>query len=202
MPHVFKRYDHQDVADLISQYPLATLVTAASSGFLSRPLPMLADFDASGKLVNLVGHMARGNPLVAQLRKDATACFLFHGPHHYISPTLVPDRNWAPTWNYALLRVTARVEFAPQKNDYALRRLVEKMEAGRPDAWSVEELGARYDKLSQHIVAFDAQVTDVDATFKLGQDEKPEMFDSIQAGVGHAELRQWMLRFFSHDNKT
>ncbi|MSQ98457.1 MAG: hypothetical protein EXR85_04060 [Xanthomonadales bacterium] len=120
---------------------------------------------------------------------------MFQGPNGYVSPRLVPDKTWAPTWNYILVRVTATVTFRPDQNDTALRRLVAKMEAGRADAWSVDEMGERYARIAGHITAFDADVTSIKATFKLGQDEKPAMFEGMLAGLEQPELLRWMRRF-------
>jgi len=195
LAEIHKHYSDADVVSLITAYPLALLVSCGPGGFAATPLPMLADTDGKGRLVRLVGHMALANPQVTELHEAPRAWFLFQGPQGYISPRLLPDRNWAPTWNYALVRVTADVRFRPDLNDTALRRLVAVMEAGQPGAWSVEELGERYPRMAQRIVAFDADVVSVDATFKLGQDERPQNFQSILDGLENAELAEWMRRF-------
>jgi transcriptional regulator len=49
--------------------------------------------------------------------------------------------------------------------------------------------------MSRRIVAFDAEVRAVDATFKLGQDEQPDVFRQIVAGLESPDLRAWMQRF-------
>jgi len=191
----FKQWTDKDVVDLIETNPLALVVSAGAGEFRMTPLPMLADTDADGRLVRLVGHMALSNEHTAVLRARPRAQFLFLGPHGYVSPRLVGDPTWAPTWNYAVARVEADVVFRPDKLDQALRRLAARLEGGKPDPWSVEELGERYAQLARRIVAFDAEVRAVDATFKLGQDEPPETFRQIVAGLENADLRAWMQRF-------
>ena len=42
------------------------------------------------------------------------------------------------------------------------------MERGRPDAWTIEEMGARFQSLSSGVVGFHADVRDVECRFKLG----------------------------------
>lgn len=195
MAAIHNRWSNVDVIDLIREYPLAIMVSQGKRGFSSTPLPMLPEAGEDGQLVRLLGHLALTNRQLDDLRATGDACFLFHGPHAYVSPTLVPDRSWAPTWNYALVRVNAEVHIRPDQNDRALRELVARMETGKDDAWAVEELGERYQRLSQHITAFHADVTSVEATFKLGQEEKPVMFESMLAGLNHPELERWMRRF-------
>jgi transcriptional regulator len=199
MARIHDRWTPTDLLDLIRAYPLATMVShGAGDGageFAATPLPILPDVDEAGRLIRLVGHMSLANEQVEKLRANPAAYFLFHGPQGYVSPRLVPDRTWAPTWNYILVRVSAEVKFRPDQNDAALRRLVATMEAGHPDAWSVEQMGERYERISGHVIAFDATVTSVHATFKLGQDEKPLMFESMLAGLDQPELKHWMRRF-------
>ncbi|HKX57054.1 MAG TPA: FMN-binding negative transcriptional regulator, partial [Xanthomonadales bacterium] len=156
------------------------------------------DCDADGRLVRLVGHMARSNPQFEEVRKAPRCCFLFQGPHGYISPRFVPDRNWGPTWNYALVRVYTELEFRPDMNDVALARLVEKLETGQANAWAIDELGERYTQLRQHIIAFEARVLSVDARFKLGQDERPEVLASILEKADNPQLVAWMRRMNRH----
>jgi transcriptional regulator len=199
MNRKFKQWTNKDVVALIEDNLLALMVSATGTDFLMTPLPMLADTDADGGLVRLVGHMALSNRHTAVLRTHPRAHFLFLGPHGYVSPRLLNKRSWAPTWNYAIARVEADVTFRPERLDYALRRLVGKLESGKSGAWSIEELGARYASLAQRIVAFDAEVRAVDATFKLGQDEQPDVFREILSGLESRELCEWMLRFAGRD---
>ncbi len=198
MHTLFSTYSPADVTDLIAAYPLALLVSEGRHGFASTPLPMLADTDDAGRLVSLTGHMACSNPQLEELRRAPQCCFLFQGPHGYISPRFVPDRNWGPTWNYALVRVHAELEFQPDRNDEALERLVDRLETGHSDAWSIDELGERYTRMRNHIVAFEARVQAVDARFKLGQDERPEVLASILEKVDNPELVAWMRRMNRH----
>jgi transcriptional regulator len=195
MSSVFNRCTHADVQELLDTYPLAILVSNGPDGISSTPLPMMYEVDDQGALARLVGHMSLANEQLKHLHSDPRACFLFQGPQAYISPRLVPGRNWAPTWNYALVRVHTVVEFSPERNDEVLRRLVAKMESGHSDAWTVEELGERYEKLSRYITAFTAEVITVQASFKLGQDEKEAAFTGITAGLDQPELVRWMRKF-------
>lgn len=195
----FKQWANEDVVALIDGSPLALVVSANGPDFMMTPLPMLVDTDADGSPVRLVGHMALSNPHTAVLRQHPRAHFLFQGPHGYLSPRLLSNRSWAPTWNYAVARVEADVSFQPDKLESALRRLVARLENGKPGAWSIEELGTRYASLARRIVAFEAAVRSVDATFKLGQDERPDVFREILSGLESRELCEWMLRFAGRD---
>lgn len=190
----FDNATSQDIADLIRAYPLAWVVSHGSGGFAATPLPLLVDLGEDGTVVRLVGHFARSNPQVAAIEQDPRVLILFQGPQAYISPSWISDRTWGPTWNYATVQIEADVRFLPDEADNALGRLVEAMEAGRPNAWSIAEMGERYQRLRQGIIAFHADVRSVRARFKLGQDERPAVFAEILAGSGDDALTAWMRR--------
>jgi transcriptional regulator len=72
------------------------------------------------------------------------------------------------------------------------------MEAGRPDAWAMAEMGERYARLAQGVTALRGRITATRATFKLGQDEAPKDFAQLLAGLaggGEHELVAWMRDF-------
>lgn len=192
----FDNWSDADVVDLIAANPLAWVVSVHGA-FAATPLPLLVEQDEAGRPVSLLGHFARANPQVEQLRAAPRAWFLFSGPQGYVSPNLLDNRDWAPTWNYAVVRIEAELAFDEGLNDEALGRLVEAMEAGRPRPWTIAELGDRYDRLKQGIIAFRARIATIEPRFKLGQDERPEVFAQIVSGLADAPLVDAMRRFNS-----
>ncbi|MDR6625860.1 FMN-binding negative transcriptional regulator [Caulobacter segnis] len=195
MSHTFSTWTDDDVADLIAAYPLAWMVSGGAIGFQATPLPLLADLDGEGRLVSLTGHLARSNPQVEALERDANALALFMGPHGYVSPSWMSDRTQAPTWNYAVLRIEVRVRLGAVTVAESLDRLSRAMEANRPKSWSPGEMGERYGRLSRGVVAFRADVTRLDGRFKLGQDERDDVYADIMAGLVPGKLTDWMRRF-------
>lgn len=195
MSDLFRPREDAQIADLIRQYPLAWVTARGAAPAAASPLPLLADVDGQGRVVTLLGHMARTNPLVAALEADPRALILFQGPQSYISPNWAGERTWGPTWNYAVITIEAEVQLRPDLNDHALERLVNAVEQNHQHPWKVAEMGPRYEKLVQYIVAFEAKVTRLDARFKLGQDERPEIFANILDALGpDDELAGWMRR--------
>ena len=186
----FAPRSHEDIVRILADHPLAWVI---SRDFQATPLPLIAETDASGSIVSLLGHFARRNPQVAALQGNPDALMLFQGPQGYISPRLVSNPTWAPTWNYAVVRFEVTVAFVPGEIDVAVERLAAHLEHARHDPWRVEELGGRYDQLRQHIIAFRAQVRAMRATFKLGQDEERATFNEIVAGLANPPLAQLML---------
>jgi transcriptional regulator len=191
----FEVQDHRDLIALIDAYPLAWIVPFSDPA-TALPMPILAETDGDGRLTSLLGHIPKRSPLVERIGRDPRTLFLFSGPHAYISPEYVATtRNWGPTWNFAIVKIVADVALDEVLNDEALERLVAKMEKGRPQPWSVQELGSRYEQLKQRIIGFRAPVVSVDGRFKLGQDEAPEVLESILRHLEGSEIAEWMTRF-------
>ena len=182
------------IVELIGAYPLAWVLSTKSDQFMATPLPLLADTDPEGRLLRLVGHFARRNPHVAVLSKQPRVRILFMGPQGYISPSWQHNPQWAPTWNYAVLQIKADLHFRPDQNDTALKRLVKAMEAAHDGTWSIDDMGERYARLSQGVVAFHADVLDVQHCFKMGQDEDPQTRFQLLSKLGDAPLADYISR--------
>jgi transcriptional regulator len=189
MAETFAPNSPADVSQLIAAFPLAWVIGA---DFQATPLPLMAETDAAGAVVALVGHFARRNPQVAALQSDPRALILFQGPQGYISPRWVSKPAWGPTWNYAVARFEVRVEFVPEEIDAAIRAMAAHLEAHRADPWVPTEMGPRYADLRRHIIGFRAHVQAAHATFKLGQDEDQATFSEITAALGEMPLARWM----------
>lgn len=187
-----------DVVTLIDQYPLCWLVSAGAAGFGASALPLLAECNADGSLVALFGHMAIANPQVALLREQPAALVLVNGPQGYLSPELVSNPNWVPTWNYAAATVQVDVSFVPEETRASIERLTDRMEQDRAAPWKVSDAEARLPRLLPHIIAFRAHVRTIDGRFKLGRDESRTGINEIVGGMAHGPLRDW-IRFYNED---
>lgn len=186
MTNLYDPRDAADIARLIAEYPLAWVI---SGDFHASPLPLIAETDDSGNVAALFGHCALRNALVADFRANPRGLILFNGPADYVPTSLLSKPDWAPTWNFAVLRFTVEVEFVAGETRDAIEQLVAKMEDG---AWSTASLGPRYDKMLDQIIAFRAHVRSAEHSFKLGQDESAQGFAEIVAGHRDRTLAKWM----------
>ena len=198
-PDKFSVRSPADVARLVRDYPLAWIVSGSADGPCATLLPVQA-IETGGQIERLVGHFARSNSHVRALQRDPRAIVLCLGPHGYISPSWMADRTQAPTWNYASSQFIVEVKFFdnPADIDAHLRDLVSAMEAGREGAWNIDDMGERYRSLSRGVIGFTASVREVRAKFKLGQDERDDVFEDIVRGLGRQDesaLLDLMLAF-------
>lgn len=196
-----------DLLRLLQQQPLAWVVSGsvAEDTFRSTLLPILANTDADGRIVQLEGHFARSNDQYKLLMQNPKAVMLVLGTNGYISPSWMQDKTQAPTWNYASAQFFVDVEFfeQPEAIQAHLRELVDTMEQQTPrptdaPAWKVDDMGARYGSLAQRVIGFRAKVREARGKFKLGQDERNDVFAQIMIGLnqaGRSELHSWMQEF-------
>jgi acetyl esterase len=186
-----------DITSLIREYPLAWVLSGGGGDIFATQVPLVVEVGADGAAVKVLGHLARRNPQAAALQQDGRATALFTGPHGYISPSWFRDRTQAPTWNVTTVKVRLHVtvDDSSQCADIVLARLVEQMERGRPRAWNIADMGARYAQLRRGIVGFYGKVLDVDVKFKLGQNERPDVLADQVAGLetdGRGDLASWV----------
>jgi transcriptional regulator len=197
---LFQPRSDRDILRLLCEQPFGWLICASGDDFRASAIPFRPRLDPAGALVGLWGHLARSNPQVESLRRDPRAEILILGANGYISPSWMADRTQAPTWNYVSVQLLTNIAF--MDDDAALERvlrdLIGAMEAGRPNAWNLEDMGERYARLAPRIVAFEANILEIRPKFKLGQDERRDVFEDIVAGLDatHADrLRTWMADF-------
>ena len=199
VPRLFAPPSEQDVTRLVLEYPLAWLVTTGSGEYAATPLPLRPVLGDRGEVVELLGHFARSNPHHDLARRVGPTLVLFSGPQGYVSPSWMRDRTRFPTWNYAYVQFLVDLQYTddPSETREILRDLVGAMEHDRPNAWSIEEGGPRYDKLVHGIVAFRARILERRVKFKFAQDEREaEYVDIVQAldTSGDRELLDWTQR--------
>lgn len=183
-----------DAAALVAEYPLAWVMPRGADATQPHLLPLLARTDEAGRITMLIGHMGRRNPLVRAFETAPDALILFTGPQGYVSNACVSSPHWAPTWNYAQLRIEADVRLEPEGGDAALLALVEAMDAAERTGWRPRDVGPRYRAMEQAIIAFRAEVTRIEARFKLGQDEPIGTLREILVNHHDPTLVRWMRR--------
>ncbi|RSY84744.1 FMN-binding negative transcriptional regulator [Sphingomonas koreensis] len=192
---LFERFGDADVRALIEGYPLAWVCGGGAGALEASLLPLIGVYDGEGRLIELIGHLMRSNPLHAALTADPRATILFSGPDAYVSPEHAGRRDWAPTWNYAQVKIGAEIAFDEALTETSLKVLIDAMEAGRAKPWSVEELGPRYRGMLTRIIGFRARVTALSGKFKLGQDEDDATLHAILGALPDAQSVAWMKRF-------
>jgi transcriptional regulator len=190
----------EDVVEFLRRHAFATLVTASSSGIVASHLPFLFEPSPAGDGGVLYAHMARANEHGELLSAGGESLVIFTGPHAYVSPSWYADRATAPTWDYVAIHCYGRTRIHhPEEAERNVRRLVDAMEAGGPNRWSMNDLpDPEIQAMLRNIISFEISVSRIEAKFKLNQGEKPDRTAAaiqVLEGSGQSELADYMKRY-------
>ena len=188
-----------DLVKLIDEHPLVWIFLEDAEGPFATAAP-IRPVVVDGQLNRIIGHVPRGSRIHRALKAPREGLILVLGPHGYVSPSWMSDRTQAPTWNFTSARLLARMQTVedPELLENHLRELSAAMERNRANAWRVEEMGPRMQRLAAGVVAFEATISDRDCRFKLGQNENDRTFAEIMKGLkqeGNEGLMRWMREF-------
>jgi transcriptional regulator len=185
-PASFAEKDATRIRRLLEDHAFGSLVTNDTE---SRPevshLPLLGDFDGDDRLLRLRGHLARANPQASHLADGDAVLAIFHGPHAYVSPRHYDADFAVPTWNYAVVHVQGVVHIHTDADHVAgiLDDLVNQYEP-KAGGWRADWQDERATTLLQAVVAFDIDVHEVQAKFKLNQNRPASDQRAVASALG------------------
>lgn len=175
---------------LMTRYPLGTLVTHDASGLCADHLP----FEISAPTPEapfgiLRAHVARANPLWRQAH-DKQALVVFQGQQAYISPAWYEEKALSgkvvPTFNYAVVHAhgTLRAVDDPVWLLGLLERLTERHEARQSAPWQVGDAPTAYiEQMLKAIVGIEVVLTRLEGKWKISQNRSQADQNSIAAGL-------------------
>jgi transcriptional regulator len=139
----------------------------------------------SGGEITLRAHVAKANPHWKMLDQEPErdSLVIFHGPHAYISPALYEVHESVPTWNYATVHAYGRGKLLTAETDkqQVLAELISQFDSSYLNQWNSFDEQYR-SRMLNHIVAFEINVTRIEAKFKLSQNRtRIEQENVIQA---------------------
>jgi len=157
--------------------------------------PLLAHvpfvLDAAGKVARL--HLLRSNPITTALAAPLPAVLAVSGPDGYVSPDWYGQDDQVPTWNYVAVHLRGTLALGPVAELPAvLDALSAEFEArlAPKPAWVAAKMTPGVaERMMRAIVPVSLAVTEVDGTWKLGQN-KPDAARlgaaaAVETGTGH-----------------
>ena len=182
---------------IIAASPLAAVVTAGPGGLDARHFPLHLRGDT------LVGHVARGNPLVQ--RDGAQVLAIFRAAEAYVSPSWYPSKaehgRVVPTWNYVVAHAhgTLRVIDDPAWVRGQIEALTNQMEGARGHPWKVADAPADYlDKTQRGIIGIEIAIARLEGVRKASQNRDARDRAGVRAGLAAetspsaAAMAAWM----------
>ncbi len=203
MPRQFASDQLADALRVMRAHPLASMTSVDADGFpFVSYLPLHVDAEADSALT-LWGHCARGNPQWKLLAQNPQALVAFRGAHSYLSPTVYPDLQRVPTWDYVVVHCRVQVDLVDEVDDKdaLLKRLIADHEPAYAEQWrGLDTDYAR--KMLGAIVGLRMRVLGWECKLKVNQ-HRPESFDKLRAAYAQRaaqgdpnaqELIDWMDR--------
>ncbi len=184
-PKLYREEDRAKIIEFMRQNEFAILVTY--DGDKPTASHLLVEIFEDGERLFINGHMSRANPLWKTFEMNAEVLVIFHGPHTYISPTWYNHVN-VPTWNYQAAHVYGKPRIIENYNEayQLLKRLTDRHEM--TNHYKLETLPLDFvEKEIKGIVAFQIEVTKIEANYKLSQNRNDEDYRNIVAKLDARE---------------
>lgn len=167
----FRQAEPAQNLEFVRQQGFGTLIVATDTQSLVSHVPFWIADDGQ----RMECHLVRSNPIARALDGPVPAVVAVAGPHGYISPDWYGHDDQVPTWNYVAVHL--RGSFGPMPVDQLrphLDRLSAQFEArlAPKTPWTTGKMTPdALDRMMRQIVPFEMQVTDIDGTWKLGQNK-------------------------------
>lgn len=188
----YREQDPERMLAFIKAAPFALLIANGQGWPAVTQVPILVK-EREGKIL-LQAHIMKKTDHHRALLKNGDALFVFTGPHSYVSASWYSNPQTGSTWNYISLHVRTRLRFL---DDEALYKILEEtttyFEANSESKASFRHLPDEYvSSLMKAIVAFEAEVTDMQGIFKLSQNRDAESYKAImhQLAQGNAGAQE------------
>lgn len=184
LPNAFQ-LDTPGALALIDAYPLATLVCTDAEGSEVNLLPLLRVGEAE-----LIGHIARANPLWRRFSDGSPVVAVFQGAQGYVHPGWYPAKQVhgkvVPTWNYQAVVVHGRIAWQHDAETLLSRveALTAHMETPRRQPWQVSDAPTDYTQaLLRAIVGLRIDILRIEPKAKLSQNHPAENREGVIHGL-------------------
>ncbi|MBK4217359.1 FMN-binding negative transcriptional regulator [Paracoccus caeni] len=111
LPPHFEELRAGEIARIIADAPLASVVAETEEGLIANHLPLLAGPDGV-----LIGHAALANDMHRLIAEGQQVLVIFRGEDGYVSPNFYPTKSehhrHVPTWNYQVVHVYGTISFS------------------------------------------------------------------------------------------
>lgn len=189
IPKHFEEPKLEVMYGLISECPLATLVTSTQNGLNANHIPMLL-FEDGSEYGALQCHVARANPIWKEGSDGSEALAIFHGSEAYISPNWYATKSETgkvvPTWDYAVVHAygTLKVMDDAVWVRSLIERLTTKQESSYETPWKLTDAPEGYiEKLITAVVGIEIKITKLEGKWKVSQNQSLQNKESVISGL-------------------
>lgn len=179
IPKLNQMTDRLEILDFLRRFSFGIISSLHEGKIVATHLPFIIE-ERGDKLI-IKSHFAKANP---QARTLHNPLVIFSEPHAYISPKNYEKELNVPTWNYLAVHIYGDVTFIKEPKDVhdLLIQTICTFEEG---------FKAQYDRLPQDykvnlakgIIAFEIEVTEIEAKKKLSQNKTEQEKHNVIASL-------------------
>jgi transcriptional regulator len=177
----YREKNEQAIKEFIAQYPFAFLAGSDSENKpVATQVPVFIEEKDGKKIVR--GHIMKNTDHHKAFMLNENVLLVFTGNHSYVSGTWYSNPHTPSTWNFMSVHAKGVIRLL---DDAALTDVLRKtslhFENHNLQSETVfENLPSEYTKkLMQAIVAFEIEIQEMDAVFKLSQDRDEKSYENI-----------------------
>jgi transcriptional regulator len=186
IPEIYKNENQEAINDFIDKNGFAILVNQTNGKLWATHIPLLLEKNANGKDI-LAGHVSIENPQGESFNTNEDILAIFTGSHSYISSSWYDHEN-VPTWNYIAVHVYGKVTVLNHEQTVLhLKKMVDKYEIDSENPIRVEDLSPKTMLQSRGIIAFEIEISSIEAVKKLSQNRDDKNYKNIISKLEKSE---------------
>jgi transcriptional regulator len=178
IPDIYKNENQEEIHTFLHENSFGILINQTEGKLTATHIPLELDTNTEGTPI-LQGHLSKENLQWKGFSENDQVLAIFSGPHSYISPSWYDHEN-VPTWNYVAVHVYGKIKIIEGDAVIAsLKKLVDKYEAIAVNPIQIEDLSQKTMMQTRGIVAFEIEITEIQATKKLSQNRDDKNYKNI-----------------------
>jgi transcriptional regulator len=180
IPDIYKNENQEEIKKFLQENSFGILINQTNGKLCATHIPLELDTNKDGNQI-LYGHISKENPQWKGFTDNDQILAVFSGPHSYISSSWYDHEN-VPTWNYIAVHIYGKIKITEGEAVIeSLKKLVDKYEQNSENPVRVEDLSKKTMMQTRGIVAFEIEITEIQATRKLSQNRDDKNYQNIIA---------------------
>ena len=177
-PEIYKNENQEEIKKFLQENSFGILINQTNGKLWATHIPLELDTNENGATI-LSGHISKENPQWNGFIDNDQVLAVFSGPHSYISSSWYDHEN-VPTWNYIAVHVYGKIKIIEGEAVIeSLKKLVDKYEQKSKNPVRIEDLSKKTMMQSSGIVAFEIEITQIQATRKMSQNRDGKNYQNI-----------------------
>tara|TARA_R110002049_G_scaffold309026_1_gene516007 strand:- start:84 stop:680 length:597 start_codon:yes stop_codon:yes gene_type:complete len=194
IPPSYQNQNLDEVKDFIRNNSFGILVNETKGMPWATHIPL--ELEVWNNQEVLVGHIAKANPQWHTFKENPKVLCIFNGPHSYVSSSWYKEEE-VPTWNYIAVHIYGKIKILEDNAVLnSLTNLVDKYEKASECPISISNLSKATMSQVKGIVAFEIEIQEIQAAFKLSQtriEDHPKIIEELEKrDVGSKEIAKLM----------